>query len=507
MGISDRKRSIDVSVNINLNLNEPIKPNPFLVIDNIKSGDFVSRKKSGNVFAGSKLYVDNQGIYTEKNITPDLFKKFPKQTPVSEGNPPSQTPSQTPSTTPLTCDFTYVVGSITNTPTPTPSITPTLTPTPTTLNCDIDYYQLPTPTPTRTPTHTPTPTKTPTNTPTKTPTNTTTSTPTVTPTETPTMTPTKTTTMTPTETPTETPTQTPTNTPTVTNTQTPTSTVGSIAPTPTPTPTNTITPTETPTMTPTNTQTPTQTKTPTQTPTSTPTNTRTPSNTPTNTRTPSNTPTNTLTATNTPTPTGTMPSSGPTPTCDCITFTNTIDKVFPYTYIDCNGNKIKGTIDGLQIITVCGTEPFSTEEVDIKIGECNETCIVDCFEYAVYSRAGNVITFTPCCGEIKISPYVVTREDARDGFTICSTTFPTSEDTSEIGFKGICPSCDETCNIYDVYSEVRAIITFQPCCGERKTSPYVITGDDILPIQICSLITPTCNRDSRIIDNGSCPSC
>ena len=38
MGISDRKRSIDVSVNINLDLNEPIKPNPFLVDNNIKSG-------------------------------------------------------------------------------------------------------------------------------------------------------------------------------------------------------------------------------------------------------------------------------------------------------------------------------------------------------------------------------------------------------------------------------------------------------------------------------------
>ena len=136
MGISDRKRSIDFPVNINLDLNQETKPNQFLVDNNLKGGDFVSRKKSGNVFAGSKLYVDNQGIYNEKNITPDLFKKFPKQTPVSGGNPPSQTPSQTPSTTPLTCDFTYVVGSITNTPTPTPSITPTLTPTPTTLNCD-----------------------------------------------------------------------------------------------------------------------------------------------------------------------------------------------------------------------------------------------------------------------------------------------------------------------------------------------------------------------------------
>jgi hypothetical protein len=671
MGISDRKRSIDFPVNINLDLNQEAKPNQFLVDNNFKGGDFVSRKKSGNVFAGSKLYVDNQGIYNEKNITPDLFKKFPKQTPVSGGNPPSQTPSQTPSTTPLTCDFTYVVGSITNTPTPTPTVTPTntvtptptptntLTPTPTTLNCDIDYYSLPTPTPTRTPTNTPTPTRTPTHTPTSTPTETPTETPIQTPTNTPTnsVTPTETPTMTPTETPTETPTQTPTNTPTVTNTQTPTMTptpsplppiieyfqdccapfnvykvggfvtpitlgnvyyintdgfngcvtavsgplfdaqyniIGFTAETsclnctttypciplsPTPTPTNTQTPTLTPNPTPTNTQTPTQTPTSTRTPTptrtQTPTNTRTPNNTPTNTRTPNNTPTNTLTPTNTPTPTGTMPSSGPIPTCDCITFTNTVDKVFPYTYTDCNGNTIKGTIDGLQTITVCGTEPFSADAVDITIGKCDETCIVDCFEYAVYSIEGNVITFTPCCGEIKTSPYVVTREDARNGFTICSTTVPTSKERSEIGFKGVCPSCDENCdsysitsiegsvitftpccgeiktspyvvtredardafavcsstiptsdwdgsaigfkglclscdkncNIYRVISEVGAKITFQPCCGEKRTSPYIITEQDVLPISICSSITPTSDIGGIIENNGLCPSC
>ena len=120
MGISDRKRNIEVPVSINLDLNQEPKPNQFLIDNNLKGGDFVSRKKSGNVFAGSKLNVDGQGIYNEKNITPDLFKKFPKQTLVSEGNPPTPTPTPIPSTTPLTCDFTYSVGSITPTPTPTP---------------------------------------------------------------------------------------------------------------------------------------------------------------------------------------------------------------------------------------------------------------------------------------------------------------------------------------------------------------------------------------------------
>ena len=132
MGISDRKRSIDFPVNINLDLNQETKPNQFLVDNNFKGGDFVGRKKSGNVFAGSKLYVDNQGIYNEKNITPDLFKKFPKQTPVSEGN--RLTPTPTPSITPTI--------SLTPSNTVTPSITPTNTITPTQT-----YTPTPTPTP------------------------------------------------------------------------------------------------------------------------------------------------------------------------------------------------------------------------------------------------------------------------------------------------------------------------------------------------------------------------
>jgi hypothetical protein len=108
MGISDRKRSIDVPVNINLDLNQEITPNRFLIDINLKGGNFVGRKKSGNVFAGSKLNVDGQGIYTEKNVTPDLYKKLPKQILINGGNPPSQTPTQTPTST------------LTPTPTPTP---------------------------------------------------------------------------------------------------------------------------------------------------------------------------------------------------------------------------------------------------------------------------------------------------------------------------------------------------------------------------------------------------
>jgi surface protein len=168
MGISDRKRNIEVPVSINLDLTQEIKPNQLIVENNFKSGDFVSRKKSGNILAGSKLNVDGQGIYNVK-IIKGLTKFFPKPTLVSEGNPPTPTPSITPSTTPLTCDFTYAVSSITNTPTPTP----TYTPTPTTTippSCDFTGFDVSTPTPTSTPTKTPTPTVTQTKTPTPTPT-------------------------------------------------------------------------------------------------------------------------------------------------------------------------------------------------------------------------------------------------------------------------------------------------------------------------------------------------
>ena len=114
---------------------------------------FVDRKKSGNVFAGSRLVVDGQGIYNVKIIKPGFERKkspleyfrpieFPQPVPapfcdfngilfVTPTPTPTNTPTPTitPSTTPLNCDFTYVIGSITNTPTPTNTVTPTVTPT------------------------------------------------------------------------------------------------------------------------------------------------------------------------------------------------------------------------------------------------------------------------------------------------------------------------------------------------------------------------------------------
>ena len=129
MGITDRKKSINIPISTNLDLNQEPTSNAFIVQNNFKGGGFVGRKKSGNVFAGSKLNVPGQGIYNEKNVTPDLFKKL-LLSPTKDGG------------TPIACDFTYIIRSIPNntTPTPTNTVTPTNTPTPT-----------PTPTPTEPP--------------------------------------------------------------------------------------------------------------------------------------------------------------------------------------------------------------------------------------------------------------------------------------------------------------------------------------------------------------------
>jgi hypothetical protein len=77
------------------------------------------RKKSGNLFAGSKLNVPGQGIYTVKAFTGYKLQVDEQKNRVPR---PSQTPSNTPTPTPT------ITPSITPTPTITPSITPTITP-------------------------------------------------------------------------------------------------------------------------------------------------------------------------------------------------------------------------------------------------------------------------------------------------------------------------------------------------------------------------------------------
>jgi len=107
------------------------------------------RKKSGNLFTGSRLVVDGQGnsgvLRNKSNGFNNIFKTS------NEGPGPALTPTQTPTSQP--------------TPTPTPSITPTNTPTNTqTPTNTITPTQTKTPTPTNTQTQTQTNTQTPTNT-------------------------------------------------------------------------------------------------------------------------------------------------------------------------------------------------------------------------------------------------------------------------------------------------------------------------------------------------------
>jgi len=367
MGISDRKRSIEVPVSINLDLTQETKPNQVIVQNNFKGGDFVSRKKSGNIIAGSKLNVNGQGIFNVKNgDNLNITKHFPKPSSISEGNPPTPTP--TPTITPtLTPTLTP-----TQTITPTPSITPTFIPTYSIVilsysaticgvlnwnfsslgvgdvkcyftkafnplvqvngsefyyyskigfNVGTQFYNSFGIPEIFTGNYVYGPNSYPSNPDIYTP-------PLYVVTvvdgiitiitnfddipacgtficPTPTPTPTITPTLTPTPTPTITSTPTTTPTPTVTPTVTPTLT-----------PTNTLTPTQTPTPTQTSTNTPTPSTTPTMTPTMTPTNTNTPTPTPT----PTLTPTNTLTPTQTPTPTLTKtptptPTLNPCPNC------------------------------------------------------------------------------------------------------------------------------------------------------------------------------------------------
>jgi hypothetical protein len=114
-----------------------------------------------------------------------------------------------------------------------------------------------------------------------------------------------------------------TPTPTATITQTPTPTVSESSSTATPTPTPTETPTSTPTITPTQTETPTS------------------------------TPTQTVT-----------PSSTPPCTCTTYTLQNTGGDLANYTYINCSGGSVSGSLEGNQSTSVCAC---SVGPVDLNI--------------------------------------------------------------------------------------------------------------------------------------------
>lgn len=107
---------------------------------------FEQRKKSGNIFAGSRLVVDGQGIYNVKILK---FGPERKKSPL-EYFRPVVVPAPIPA--PL-CDFNGIVfmtptpsPTTTVTPTPTNTVTPTptntITPTPTSAVCSGIPYNL-----------------------------------------------------------------------------------------------------------------------------------------------------------------------------------------------------------------------------------------------------------------------------------------------------------------------------------------------------------------------------
>ena len=63
----------------------------------------------------------------------------------------------------------------------------------------------------------------------------------------------------------------------------------------------------------------------------------------------------------------------------------------------------------------------------------------------LYYRVGNIgdgiieVTFTPCCGEINISPYGL----SNGNFTICSSTLPTTSSVTDgaVTLLSTCPTC------------------------------------------------------------------
>jgi hypothetical protein len=80
---------------------------------------FTDRKKSGRIFAGSRMVVPGQNILSVKVSAPE-FKKTKTVDIFSGALPPTFTPEPTPTPTPTP----------TSTSTPTPTPTPTMTPSP-----------------------------------------------------------------------------------------------------------------------------------------------------------------------------------------------------------------------------------------------------------------------------------------------------------------------------------------------------------------------------------------
>lgn len=119
MGITDRKTS-SLNNSLTFDVNADLYANAALNLGVGKSGGFVNRKKSGKIFAGSRMVVPGQDILSVKVFEPEFNK--PMTVDIFSGAlPPKPTIEPTPTPTPTP-------PPPTSTPTPTP--TPTMTPSP-----------------------------------------------------------------------------------------------------------------------------------------------------------------------------------------------------------------------------------------------------------------------------------------------------------------------------------------------------------------------------------------
>jgi hypothetical protein len=159
---------------------------------------------------------------------------------------------------------------------------------------------------------------------------------------------------------------------------------------------------------------------------------------------------------------------------------------------------------GFSPITTTTTYPITTT-----------TTQSPCYFYEVANNGSSdaIIEFTPCCDESKTSPYTLTMSEA---ISLCSSTpIVTTSGTTDVVPFGICPACATTtttttpiCESYQITNtgNKSAILTFNPCCGETKVSPYSLPAS--ASTIICSTTSIiTTSGTTNIVNTGDCPSC
>ena len=142
------------------------------------------------------------------------------------------------------------------------------------------------------------------------------------------------------------------------------------------------------------------------------------------------------------------------------------------------------------------------------------TTIPVCQRYEIINNGtkGVIVTFTPCCDETKTSPLSL---PGLTGTQLCSSTDidPISSAVT-ITNLGDCVGCTTTtttlpqCDYYQITNtDVKSVtLTFTPCCGEYKTSPFTLPQSASTLICSSTIIVPSSSA-ATITNLGDCPSC